>query len=686
MDIAFLQPILEWIGSHPKWSSFIVFLITFTESVAVFGFFVPGVLLLFGVGALVAVGTLDLWVTLVAAATGALLGDLASYWMGHHFKERLRFMWPLSRYPGVLTRGETFFHRHGGKSVVLGRFVGPIRAIVPAIAGMVGMPLVRFIVIDTLAAIAWAPAYILPGVVFAASLGLAAQVATRLAVLLVVFAALLWLTVWLVRRVVAHLQARANSLIMSTLQWSRRHRFLGGVATAVLDPYQSESRGLLLFACILIGVTLALGALIAAVTSPIPQSGVDYALLSAMRELRTPLADRFMSLLSRLGDAPVTVVVIAMVVAWWAWRRNWPAIVHCASALGFGVLLVVVYYGWLARLQGPAAGLGAGERWVWSHPVMAAMCYGFVSVVVARELSSAWRWVAYLGASLIILTVSFARLYFGVQTFSELAVTMVLSLAWLVLLGVAYRRHNPSRLHVSGTLGVALVMFLAAGSWHLSRGPQVTMRPVALVRPHVMTPAGWWSDGWRTLPSHRVDFIGHLKQPFSVQWIGEREAMIARLQRQGWHRPPELKLADMLLWLKPKPRVGELPVLPQVHDGHYERVLLVHDTATSGRQLVLRLWKANVRLRGGPANASLWLGYVGYQSVKAPLVFLSLPLPAKEFDQPLRRLEVYLEGLKWRAVQRDAAVVHRAEKEVRWDGKVLLVRPAAKGRAAGREE
>lgn len=676
MDIAFLQPVLDWIGAHPRWSSFIVFLITYTESVAVFGFFVPGVLLLFGVGALVAVGTLDLGVTLVAAATGALAGDLTSYWMGHHFKGRLRDMWPLSRYPGVLSRGETFFHRHGGKSVVLGRFVGPIRAIVPAIAGMVGMPLVRFIVIDSLAAIAWAPAYILPGVVFAASLGLAAQVASRLAVLLVVLIVVLWLTVWLVRRVVASLQVRANSLITATLRWSRGHRFLGGVATAVLDPYQSESRGLLLFAVILTGITLAAGTVIASLTSTVPESGVDYALLSAMRELSTPLADRFMSLLSRLGDAPVTGVVIAAVGLWWAWQRNWPAIVHWVSALAFGLLLITVYHEWLEVLQVPPASLEAAERGVWSHPVMVAMCYGFVSVVVARELSSAWRWVAYLGASLIIVAVSFARLYFGAQAFSELLVTMTVSLAWLVLLSVAYRRHNPSRLHVSGTLGVALIMFMATGVWHITRVGEVAIRPVALVRPHDLTAAKWWSDGWRTLPSHRVDFIGHLKQPFSVQWVGGREDVVARLRRQGWHHPPKLNLANMLLWLKPQARIGELPVLPQVHDGHYERILLVHDTGMAGRQVVLRLWRANVALRGGPPNASLWIGYVAYQVLKEPLIFLSLPLPEREFDQPLLRLKEYLEGLKWRDARRNSGVVRRAEKQVRWNGQVLLIQPA----------
>ncbi len=676
MESAWIKPLLDWIGTHPGWSGIIVVLVTFSESLVVIGFFVPGVIMLFGAGALIAVGRLDLWPTLGCAALGATIGDVFSFWLGRHYKERLRTLWPFRRYPHLLSRGEAFFTRHGGKSVLFGRFVGPIRAIVPAIAGMVGMSPARFIIIDSLSSIAWAPAYIVPGIVFAASLGLAAAVATRLAVLLVILIVLLWLTVWLVRHMVGFLQPRTALLVAGILNWSRAHRFLGGIAAAVLDPYQSESRGLLLFALMLLGATVLTVTVMATVLHIAPQSNLDHALLTFSHELSTPFADRLMGWLSGLGGAGVNTAVVAAVAGWWSWRRNWPAVVHWLSAIIFGVVLIAVYHAWQTVLIGQHGASSSATTFA-KNPVTSAMVYGFVSLVVARELPMGWRWAPYLMASLVVLSVALAHLYFGVEPLSELLVTLSVAFAWLVLLGVAYRRHNPSGVRVTGTVGVALLVFAAAAAWQFHQGAEVAHRPAAAQRV-VLTPAQWWRDAWRTLASQRVDFLGKSKQPFTVQWQGDAANVTARLLQRGWSLPPPLTVANTLLWLKPKPVVAELPVLPEVHDGHYERIRLVRD-AGPGVQLVLRLWRANATLTGGPGDGALWVGYVAFQIIKEPLIFLSLPLPDRDFDTPLRRLQDDLRGFAWRDVKRDPAAVNGTARQVRWDGSVLLIRPATAG-------
>ena len=195
MDLTTFQPFLNWITAHPNWAGLAVFIISFSESLVVVGLFVPGVAMMFGIGTLVAMGALNLWVTLAWAAAGAVAGDSLSYWLGHHYQDRLRDVWPIRRYPGLMNRGEQFFQRHGGKSVLFGRFVGPVRPIIPTVAGMLGMPPSRFIMVNVLSAIAWAPAYTLPGVVFGASLGLASEIASRLTVLVLVVLVILWLSV-----------------------------------------------------------------------------------------------------------------------------------------------------------------------------------------------------------------------------------------------------------------------------------------------------------------------------------------------------------------------------------------------------------------------------------------------------------------------------------------------------------
>ncbi|WVM90805.1 VTT domain-containing protein [Halopseudomonas pachastrellae] len=67
------------------------------------------------------------------------------------------------RHPQWIDRGERFFRRYGWVSVVLGRFIGPIRPIIPLVAGMFDMPAWRFVAINLLSALVWAPAYLIPG-------------------------------------------------------------------------------------------------------------------------------------------------------------------------------------------------------------------------------------------------------------------------------------------------------------------------------------------------------------------------------------------------------------------------------------------------------------------------------------------------------------------------------------------
>jgi membrane protein DedA with SNARE-associated domain len=63
-----------------------------------------------------------------------------SYWVGRRWGDRLRGIWPFSRYPQLLERGETLFRRNAFKSILVARYVGAIRPFVPAIAGIARMP------------------------------------------------------------------------------------------------------------------------------------------------------------------------------------------------------------------------------------------------------------------------------------------------------------------------------------------------------------------------------------------------------------------------------------------------------------------------------------------------------------------------------------------------------------------
>jgi len=232
MVTEFIQAILDWIVIHPTHSGFIVFLAAFAESLAFIGIIFPGAFLMFGFGAIVASGAMDLTTTLFWAISGAIIGDFLSFGLGYRFRDRLRSVWPFRRYPELLAYGMNFFHYHGAKSIFFGRFVGPVRPLIPLIAGMLGMSVPRFIVVDILAAFSWAPAYLFPGMIFAASLNLAAVVVTRLVIIISVGISVIWLAIITVQHLLRFLHTYGTVLSTARLNFTHfkaRAVFLLGV-------------------------------------------------------------------------------------------------------------------------------------------------------------------------------------------------------------------------------------------------------------------------------------------------------------------------------------------------------------------------------------------------------------------------------------------------------------------------
>src|SRR5689334_8225150 len=142
------QDLLAWVGAHPRWALVLLFFVALVDSLFLIGAFIPAGVVLFAMGALVALGTLELWPTTLVAAVGTLCGDFLSFLIGRRYGERLFETRLLRRYPDLVSRGRAFFARHGGKSVLLARFLGPVRAITPAVAGAASMQAWLFLVVD----------------------------------------------------------------------------------------------------------------------------------------------------------------------------------------------------------------------------------------------------------------------------------------------------------------------------------------------------------------------------------------------------------------------------------------------------------------------------------------------------------------------------------------------------------
>lgn len=167
----YFQQLLEWVQLNPEYAGLIIFSMALAESLAIIGVLIPGVVILFGAGTLIGAGIIDFWSSCLWAIAGAIIGDGLSYWLGHHF-EYITDKWKWARlHPDTMQKGFDFFEKYGDLSVALGRFFGPIRAVVPLVAGLMHMPPKRFYIANILSALVWAPAYLLPGMLVGSAIG-----------------------------------------------------------------------------------------------------------------------------------------------------------------------------------------------------------------------------------------------------------------------------------------------------------------------------------------------------------------------------------------------------------------------------------------------------------------------------------------------------------------------------------
>lgn len=652
MDFSLVSALLAWVSAHPALTGWAIFVISLAESLAIVGLFIPGVAMMFAIGAIVGAGAFPLWECLFWAAAGAVVGDSMSYWLGYYFKDRLRVIWPFSRYPKLLANGERFFERHGGKSVVFGRFVGPVRPVVPVIAGMLAMPPLKFTITNIISALLWAPAYILPGVVFGASVGLASEVAMRLAMLMVALLLIVGAGFWLMHHAYQWLLPRAERLLQQAARWGHRHPYLGRITVAIVDPDEPEFRGLVLLALLLLLTTVGLVMVwLRAVTSlPTP---LDDGVWQWLQGIRTPVADHLMIFFTHWGDGVVSLSVAAVVLVWLLVQRAWPAVWHWLAAIAFAAVVPMVLKA-LFHLPRPSAvydGISSYGFPSW-HVTVSTVMYGFLAVMVARGLPAGWRWIGYALSTLLVALVAFSRLYLGVHWLSDVLGGMLLGLLWLSALGIAYRRHGGGVLPSTQLLLLVALVLVLILPWYHGRTLDRDLERYAVQMTQLeMVEQDWWQTQWRQLPIYRVDVKGHAKEPLNMQWRGPLADLEQRLKGQGWKQPPELTFASSLHWLVKQPAVDSLPLLPMVHNGRHETLLLIKPLAGEQRMLMLRLWRADVRI-SQDGSTPLWVGYVDYADINRVLPLLAVPHGLGQMGSALVKMLPVFQGTDWRMERR----------------------------------
>ncbi len=154
------------IQNYGIWTYALLFFVIFMETGFVITPFLPGDSLIFASGTLAGLGYLNIWVLFIVFSAAAILGDTVNYWIGHYigpraFSGNIRFL-----KKEYIDRTHAFYEKHGGKTIIIARFIPIIRTFAPFVAGVGAMTYAKFIVYNIIGGIAWVALFLFGGYFF----------------------------------------------------------------------------------------------------------------------------------------------------------------------------------------------------------------------------------------------------------------------------------------------------------------------------------------------------------------------------------------------------------------------------------------------------------------------------------------------------------------------------------------
>ncbi|WP_111414217.1 bifunctional DedA family/phosphatase PAP2 family protein [Billgrantia lactosivorans] len=431
-----LTEALLQLAPSPELLLLLVGAIAMIESLALIGLLLPGVVLITATASLAGHQDMSVTALLLAAFVGAILGDGLSFSLGYTQRERVTRLWPLSRHPEWLARGTRFFQRYGSLSVFFGRFVGPVRPIIPLIAGMLHMSPRTFLWANLVSAALWAPAYVLPGYLLGQTwqqlltipAGLEALLITLAVIVVVLAVAFSWLR---------HQVSRSGRVYRALARAASRHPRLR--RTWLRRSWRGEiplaSWLLLIF---------SLGGLSGLTIAVIRQDGpfpLDLQVQAFFATLMVPMLPEAGQLLARVGDI---LGILALVMPWGAWllvRRHLAALAHVAAGLGGIAVLNILGKALIGRPRPETPDYLTGSlSYPSAHASSAVVLYGLAAAFIAQELPPHRRFWVYWLAIALTLPMALSRLVIGVHWLSDLIGGGLLGLVVCALVRLVWQR------------------------------------------------------------------------------------------------------------------------------------------------------------------------------------------------------------------------------------------------------
>lgn len=608
----YITPITAWLHHHPEYALIFTFIISLLESLAIIGTIIPGSLTMTAIGILAGSQVMRLDLTLIFSAFGAFIGDGLSYMLGAIYSERLTSIWPFSRYPNILRYGQEFFNRHGGKSVLIGRFTGPLRSITPIIAGMMHMSRWQFFTANFISAIGWSVLYVMPGyIIGAASHQLSADSAQRL----FGFVIGILIAIWIASLVLKYLARTMNQWFAAHVnllwRWSKKNKYSQFFIKKLINTKENQPQKILSLSLIwlycLVGTTL----LCLLVLQGNWLTIINHPITLFFQTLRTHWLDTYLIVFS-LVFTPVSllglcllVTVFACIVQDWRLLKYWLGLCATLCLLTFISAEYLFIQPSIHLFAHPSPALFPAVYLC----IATALCTFLINYLLKKKPNPMMNIVT--GFLLICLLLSgIATLLLGDNWLSSVLGAYGMGASVGLFYWIAYRRKAIPRHSLTIPIIAIPCLLLSATIYSVKTHYQETLSQHTLqLKQHVLNQDTWWYQyNQPLLPIYSTNRVGRRIGLFNVQYAGSIQELEKRLETCGWKKQPKSFLYALLIHAEGRYTTEELPFMEQLYLNKNPALSMSYRTVKDDNLYILRLWRSNYYLMH--YQEPIWLGNI----------------------------------------------------------------------------
>lgn len=602
------------------------FVVAFLESLPIVGTVVPGSITMTAVGAMIGAGLIPGYFTLAITSLGAFIGDMVGFATGRIFKDRLRHVWPFKKHPKIISLSEAFIEKHGGKSILIGRFVGAVRSAVPMVAGLLHLSWLRFIIAALPTAILWAIIYSLPGIILGAfSMEIPPKLLTEYLVFGVIFIVALWFIYWLVQRFFTTINSFYRRHINHCWSFLQKHHPSSSAIRLIYnrqypDCHRQLSRLMLAMLCFILFIIIVINVMLH--TSLMHINATTFSLAQSLRIYHL---DPFFITFTLFGNTAIVMLIGFLLSFILMCCRQWRASTHlCLSTITIAAIIYTIKFAYFSPRPAGFLMVASSSSFPSGHVALSIVVYGLLAFFTTQKFQHN-RGIIYTITSILIALIATSRLYLGAHWLLDVVASIFLGLTILLLTIVSYQRlpRQTSALSLNRWVWLSLMLVVIGGIWASNtyfEYHHATYRYTPLQKRILTTEAQWWQHTHDLTPVFRRNRLGHFAQPLNLQWAGKLTQIKYVLKQNGWQLiSRKHPLGDTINRLASNKAQYHLPLFELLY--HNQRpILIMYKTIPHRSSIyILRLWNAGINFRN---NNTLWIGMIN--KLAAPNSFITL--------------------------------------------------------------